>query len=35
VYDLLRRNAIPHRRYGRMIRIPKDALRSRDEDRAN
>jgi excisionase family DNA binding protein len=27
VYDLLRRGAIPHRRFGRVVRIPKSALR--------
>ena len=26
IYDLLRRGAIPHRRFGRIIRIPKTAL---------
>jgi len=26
VYDLLRRGEIPHRRFGRIIRIPKTAL---------
>lgn len=28
-YDLLRRNQIPHVRYGRVIRIPKTALQAR------
>lgn len=27
VYDLLRRGEIPHRKFGRCIRIPKTALR--------
>ena len=27
VYDLLRRDEIPHQRFGRCIRIPKAALR--------
>jgi excisionase family DNA binding protein len=26
IYDLLRRGEIPHRRFGRIIRIPKTAL---------
>jgi excisionase family DNA binding protein len=30
VYELLRRNEIPHRRFGRTIRIPKAALRQSD-----
>jgi excisionase family DNA binding protein len=30
VYDLLRRNEIPHRRFGRTIRIPKTALKQPD-----
>lgn len=29
VYDLLRRDEIPHVRYGRTIRIPKTALQCR------
>lgn len=28
VYDLIRRDAIPHRRYGRCIRIPKSAVQT-------
>ena len=27
VYDLLRRGQLPHRRFGRVVRIPKNALR--------
>ena len=30
VYELLRRNEIPHVRFGRLIRIPKTALRQRE-----
>lgn len=30
VYDLLRREQIPHQRFGRCIRIPKSALRLSD-----
>jgi excisionase family DNA binding protein len=26
VYDLLRRNELPHKRFGRVIKIPKSAL---------
>jgi excisionase family DNA binding protein len=26
VYELLRRNELPHTRYGRLIRIPRSAL---------
>jgi excisionase family DNA binding protein len=28
VYELLRRNEIPHVRFGRLIRVPKAALRT-------
>ena len=28
IYDLLRRGDIPHRRFGRIIRIPKTALQN-------
>ena len=28
VYDLLRRNELPHLKFGRCIRIPKSALQS-------
>jgi excisionase family DNA binding protein len=28
VYDLLRRGDVPHRRFGRIIRIPKSAVQS-------
>jgi excisionase family DNA binding protein len=30
VYDLLRRNEIPHVRFGRLIRIPKAALKRQE-----
>jgi excisionase family DNA binding protein len=30
VYELLRRNEISHRRFGRLIRIPKSALSAAD-----
>ncbi len=30
VYELLRRQEVPHKRFGRLIRIPKSALRHRE-----
>ena len=30
VYELLRRNEIPHVRFGRLIRIPKTALKHQE-----
>lgn len=30
VYDLLKQGAVPHRRFGRVIRIPKTALLMND-----
>ena len=35
MYELLRRNEIPHRRFGRTIRIPKTALRLQDTQTAS
>jgi excisionase family DNA binding protein len=32
MYDLLRRNDIPHLRFGRLIRVPKSALCPRVTD---